>query len=114
MRIQFRLANWQALDPSRSCSHRSQDGLHGQALHDLRALRVSAGTFGSQVSRQQLVLRSRLRRTVMPGTIRIVLGFVLLILAGSVDDTLSTPSFIATVMLLAIPGTGLALWGISA
>jgi len=50
----------------------------------------------------------------MPGTIRIVLGFVLLILAGSVDDTLSTPSFIATVMLLAIPGTGLALWGISA
>jgi hypothetical protein len=40
----------------------------------------------------------------MPGTIRIFIGLALLILAGSVNDTLSTAQFIGTTLGLAIPG----------
>jgi hypothetical protein len=40
----------------------------------------------------------------MPGTIRIFIGLALLILAGSVNDTLSTAQFIGATLGLAIPG----------
>lgn len=40
----------------------------------------------------------------MPGTIRIAIGLLLLIAAGSVNDTLPTAEFLLYSTLLAIPG----------
>ena len=40
----------------------------------------------------------------MPGTIRLFIGLTLMILAGSVNDTLPTAQFFLISMGLAIPG----------
>lgn len=50
----------------------------------------------------------------MPGTIRTLLGLTLLILAGSVNDTLPTAEFIGITLALAVPGTVLGFWGATA
>lgn len=50
----------------------------------------------------------------MQGTIRVFLGMVLLILAGSVDDSLPDPDFFLYSMALAIPGALLGFSGVRA
>ena len=50
----------------------------------------------------------------MPGTIRTFLGLGLLILAGSVDDTLPDLVFLAYSFGLAIPGALLGFSGVRA
>jgi len=50
----------------------------------------------------------------MPGTIRVFLGLALLIMAGSVNDTLPTGEFIAYVLAFAIPGALLGFSGAAA
>ena len=50
----------------------------------------------------------------MPGTIRVFLGIALLILAGSVDDSLPDLEFVLWALGLAIPGALLGLSGVRA
>ena len=50
----------------------------------------------------------------MPGTIRVFLGIALLILAGSVDDSLPDLEFVLWALGLAIPGALLGFSGVRA